>query len=196
MKGLLFISVVLILNSCTTPVEKYIRENEPNIQSLEIISEGDKDSVFSPYDEIKLLERQYNKIIYDMEQLTQHINDSMPKKDKLFILDSASNLYNVEMKKLKSITNKYFITLDYINADEEVNPETEINNAIAIRAKYRLNGVLLERLFYFDKNGERIILTDNDIEQAKTDIASVSYKLDGIKENIDNCMTNIKNSLQ
>lgn len=178
MKKLLLISVVSILSSCTTPVEKYIKENEPNIQSLEIIETSKEDSAYSSYNTLLSLNLEYVEIGANMSELQNKAMQEGTKEAAIAMLDSALNLYD---RKTKEISKIFFNCCRYIRLPSICE---EPFNRKFVNVKYRLNGELIEQRFFFNNNGKSIGHTDADIQHLSKEVEAEAFRALEIEKGI------------
>lgn len=168
MKAILFIyMLVLPLNGCSskteTPLEAYIKKQNPNLESLEIIEVSEMDSIYSPYKELLSLSYIYSKLGADIVELSAKAFEAKSSKEAISLLDSALNIYTKENAKLDPITTKCFKSIDYPSLIDE-------KNRVFIKAKYAINGNIEERYFYFNEDGKTIGHTDEDIRKSANDV--------------------------
>lgn len=164
---LVYMSLALPLNSCSfkteTPLEAYIKKQNPNLESLEIIEVSERDSIYSPYKELMSLSYIYSKLGVDIVELSAKAFEAKSGKEAIFLLDSALTMYTKENAKLNEVANKCFKAIDYPSLIDE-------KNRVFIKAKYAINGNIEERNFYFNEDGETIGHTDEDIRKIANDV--------------------------
>lgn len=178
MKKLLFISTVLTLCSCASPIEKYIKEKEPNVTSLEIIEISEEDSAYSTYNTLLSLNLKYAEIGANISELQNKAMQEKTKEMAIEILDSAINLHERETKEVSKI---FFNCCRYIKLPSICE---EPFNRKFVNVEYRLNGKLIKQRFFFNNDGKSIGHTDTDIQQLSKEVEATAFQTLGFKKEI------------
>lgn len=171
-KTLLLPLVLLLFCGCTSKVESYLREHESNLESLEIIEESDIYSVYSPHRELMSLSLEYSGLLAELSKLHSKAFEAKSSKEAVSILNNAIKLYDANMVKLDSITDSSFKAIDYPSLANKTNRK-------CIKAKYRINGILREQIFYLNKDEKTVGHTELDLRKYANDIL---YQLEKLRE--------------
>lgn len=180
MKKILFIAILstVIIYGCTSNVEKYIKEKESNITSLEIIEESKEDSAYTPYNTLLSLNYKYSEIGANMENYRYKASLKNSASQAVLYLDSALELYNQETKEISKI---FFNCCRYIQLPSICE---EPFNRKFVKVEYKLNGELIQQRFFFNNDGKSIGHTDVDIKQLSKEVEAAAFQTLGIKEGI------------
>lgn len=189
MKKILFAPLLILCLICCskakTPIETYLKEHNPNLESLEMIEVSETDSAYSPYRELISLSYVYTDLDADIASLNSKAFKAKSNKEAISILDSALNIYTQEYSRLDSITFKCFRAIDFSDLATE-------KNRICAKAKYKIDGEVKEQRFYFNADGETIGHTDEDIRNLANEILSELKSLRKTKEEVEKDKRDIK----
>lgn len=189
MKKLLFAPLLILCLICCskakTPIETYLKEHNPNLKSLEIIEVSETDSTYSPYRELMSLSYMYTSLGTDIASLNSKAFEAKSNKEAISILDSALSIYTQEYSRLDSTTSKCFKAIDFPDLATE-------KNRICAKAKYKIDGEVKERFFYFNADGETIGHTDEDIRNLANEILSELKILRNAKREVEKDKRDIK----
>lgn len=147
-KALLFL-IVIGLCSCTDKVEKevqrYLENNVPFLESLELLEASEIDSVYDPTISLMRASRLNSEALskvysaYEYEDYAESLNRFN------FVLDSLGESFDAIDSVLMN-TERLFRLLEFdIGATSP--------NAKGIKVKYRINGLLRTDLFYYGSTG-------------------------------------------
>jgi hypothetical protein len=179
MKKILILVAICTLCSCgKSKVETFLREKEPNVTTLEIIEESKEDSAYTPYNTLLSLDMEYASIGADISNLRNKAMQEKSKEKIIMYLDSAINMHEKDTKEISKI---FFNCSRYIKLPAICE---EPYNRKFIRAKYRLNGELIEQRFFFNNDGKDIGHTDADIKALAKKVETTAYETLNIKEDI------------
>lgn len=188
MKKFLFIFTAVTLCGCISKVEEYIKENEPNIQTLEMINEEKADSVYSPHEDLRFLLDKYTHFSSMILSAQVKALDTNSKKDAIAILDSAIYQYEKEKDLLDEKRHICFTAVDYKSLVSKYTKK----NKLAILAKYRINGNLIENFFYLNKKGDNIVYSDVDITSVAEDVLKKWMDISKYIENANDLLNDVK----
>lgn len=187
MKILLLLTITaLVLCGCTSKVESYLKKNEPNLTALEIIEEVQIDSVYSPSHELMAMSQIYSELHLKMNQYASKAWKAKSKKESIQCFDSALTSH----KEISNVYDSLFfaccLVLDFPELDRKR------NNRKAIKAKYRMNGIMKEQLFYLNKDGKTIGHAESDNKKIARDLMSERDKVNKIKNEIESEKSDMK----
>jgi hypothetical protein len=176
MKKVIFTVVIasLFLCSCDSrkrDIEAYLKKNEPVFHSLEIIEVSKLENIYSPFDYAMSLTLQYAKILSEMSSLHTSALEATSKKETLRLLDEAITVGH----SIDSIVHVLFVEIDYPILAKKP------HNRTGCKAKYRLNGVLKENTFYYNRNENTIGHTDKDIREYGEKIVKYMHQRDNLE---------------
>ena len=152
--GITFVLLCMMCSMCSNPekmIEKYLQDHEQILNSLEFIEVSEIDSMYSPFNELRELTIRYAETSSKISKYINQAWHSHSEKECLIYLDSAYNHSKIETAFLDSIATDYFEAVDFPSLCLE-NP-----NYRAVKAKYRINGILKEDYFYFERNEKNSI---------------------------------------
>lgn len=177
-RAILAISAALFLSGCTSKIEQYIRDKEPNIISLEIIEVSKEDSAYSPYNTLLSLSVEYASLGADISNLE---NKAMQEKSKEKVVEGLNNAIKQYEKEETEISKIFFNCCRYVNLPSICE---EPFNRKFVNVKYRLNGKLIEQRFFFNKDGKSIGHTDADIKKIAKAVEKTAFEALSTKMNI------------
>jgi hypothetical protein len=160
MKKIIFTAVIssLLLCSCDSrkkDIESYLKKNEPVFHSLEIIEISKLESVYSPFEYAMGITMLYAETFTKMSSIHLSALKATSKKETLRLLDESITVGH----SIDSMVHELFVEIDYPILTKKV------HNRMGCKAKYRLNGVLTENTFYYNRNENTIGHTDEDIRE-------------------------------
>jgi hypothetical protein len=171
MKKIIFTAIIasLCLSSCDSrkrDIEAYLKKNEPVFHSLEIIEVSKSESIYSPFDYAMSLTFQYVEILSEMTKLQTSALEASSKKETLKLLDEAITVGH----SIDSLVHELLIEIDYPILAKKP------HNRVGCKAKYRLNGILTENTFYYNRNESTIGHTDKDIKKYGKEIVEYIHQ--------------------
>lgn len=181
----LFILCLICCSKAKTPIETYLKEHNPNLESLEILEVSEIDSIYSPFRELMSLSYMYVSLGADIASLNSKAFKAKSNKEAILILDSALNIYTQEYSRLDSITSKCFRAIDFPDLVTE-------KDRICAKAKYKIDGEVKNQRFYFNADGETIGHTDEDIRNLANEILSELESLRKAKREVEKDKRDIK----
>lgn len=164
MKKVVLFVITIMLVSCDSAekdVRDYIEKNAATLISLDIIEISEMDSVYNPFWDLqeaitaninidtKILEAWNNASEHNYRTKIDFTVDSL--KEAIKAVDSA--LLNAER----------------VLRMKEFNIEAAPYNAVGVKAKYRINGLLKTDWFYYDGDGS-IVRSTVDVEEKYNDL--------------------------
>ena len=187
-KEIIIFCAVFLFFGCSRPskVETYLKSNEPNLMTLEVIEEIE-DSAFTPYDQLMSLPIIYMNTTIKINKLGTKALEAKNKKESIKYLDSALNVYNDTYNEYDSIVNKCFKAIDYPLLSKLG------KNRKCIKAKIRLNGKLSDRILYFNENGIGISHTNLDNKKFGKDLFNAIEEARKANKETEQDMRDIKN---
>lgn len=188
MKKIITLITLICLYGCApSKIESYLKENEPNLTTLEILEESEIDSIYSPYE--KLMELSYGCMDLNtkMSELHSLAFEAKSKNESILLLDSAISIYEIEHENIKTSVYDNLSAVDYPIISKLP------KNMNCIQVKYRIDGALTEQRFYFNKDDSSIRYTDIDIKEVAKSLISYLNDSHSAKREIEKDRKDINN---